>query len=66
MSKKEIGGLVLSLKKEEAVFLGADIEVDVVSISKSEVILRFVAPKSLSIKRGDAKFNKVNVSKNQD
>jgi len=45
--------LVLTRKPGESVFVGNDIEVRVVSISKDRVKLGFEAPKDISLIRGE-------------
>ncbi len=45
--------LVLSRKEGESVFIGNNIEVKVVSISKERVKLGFEAPKDISLIRGE-------------
>ncbi len=45
--------LVLSRKPGESVFIGNNIEVKVVSISKDRVKLGFEAPKDISLIRGE-------------
>jgi len=47
--------LVLSRKPGESVFIGNNIEVKVVSISKDRVKLGFEAPKDISLIRGELK-----------
>jgi len=48
--------LVLSRKAGESIFLGNDIEIKVVSISKDKVKLGIEAPKEISVIRGELRL----------
>ncbi len=48
--------LVLSRKPGESVFIGNNIEVKVVSISKDRVKLGFEAPKDITLVRGELRI----------
>ncbi len=45
--------LVLSRKTGESIFIGSDIEIKVISISKDKVKLGFEAPKNIAVIRGE-------------
>ncbi len=48
--------LVLSRKVGESIFIGNDVEVQVVSISKDKVKLGFEAPKNILLIRGELRL----------
>ena len=49
----ERGNLILMRRKGETVHIGADIEIEIVSIRQGQVQLSFRAPKSVDIWRGE-------------
>ena len=52
-SREEIGHLVISRRELETVWIGDDVEVEILAIEGSTVRLRITAPKELKILRGE-------------